>query len=155
MLMSGRIIPTIGEPNIPPTFDSDLELSRSQQTPSSNNTREDSTHGHHQMVNTESRLLILHQQSVQFIYSVVSNSLQPHGLQPTMLLRPWDSPGKNTGVGCQFFLQGIFSIQELNPGLLYCRQILYQVSYNGRPIFQQVWDINHLLVTETAFFLYS
>ena len=32
--------------------------------------------------------------------SVVSNSLQPHGLQPTRLLRPWDFPGKSTGVGC-------------------------------------------------------
>ena len=35
----------------------------------------------------------------------MSDSLQPHGLQPTRLLRPWDSPGKNTGVGCHFFLQ--------------------------------------------------
>ena len=33
-------------------------------------------------------------------YSVMSNSLQPHGLYPTRLLCPWDSPGKNTGVGC-------------------------------------------------------
>ena len=33
--------------------------------------------------------------------------LQPHGLQPTSLLCPWDSSGKNTGVGCHFFLQGI------------------------------------------------
>ena len=32
--------------------------------------------------------------------SVVSDSLQPHGLQPTRLLRPWDFPGKSTGVGC-------------------------------------------------------
>ena len=32
-------------------------------------------------------------------------SLQPHGLQPTRLLYPWDSPGKNTGVGCHFLLQ--------------------------------------------------
>ena len=31
-------------------------------------------------------------------------TLQPHGLQPTRLLCPWDSPGKNTGVGCQFLL---------------------------------------------------
>ena len=32
--------------------------------------------------------------------SVESNSLWPHGLQPTRLLRPWDFPGKSTGVGC-------------------------------------------------------
>ena len=39
------------------------------------------------------------------VASVVSNSVQPQGLQPTRLLRPWDSPGKNTGVGCHFLLQ--------------------------------------------------
>ena len=33
------------------------------------------------------------------------DSVRPHGLQPTRLLRPWDSPGKNTGVGCHFLLQ--------------------------------------------------
>ena len=36
--------------------------------------------------------------------SVVSDSVRPHGLQPTRLLHPWDSPGKNTGVGCHFLL---------------------------------------------------
>ena len=40
--------------------------------------------------------------------------LQPHGLQPTRLFRPWDFPGKNTGVGCHFLLQGIFPTQRLN-----------------------------------------
>ena len=35
----------------------------------------------------------------------MSNSVRPHGLQPTRLPRPWDSPGKNTGVGCHFLLQ--------------------------------------------------
>ena len=35
----------------------------------------------------------------------MSNSVQPHRLQPIMLPRPWDSPGKNTGVGCHFLLQ--------------------------------------------------
>ena len=39
--------------------------------------------------------------------SVVSNSLQPHGLQPTRLFCPWDSPGNNTGVGSLSLLQGI------------------------------------------------
>ena len=33
--------------------------------------------------------------------SVMSDSQRPHGLQPTRLLRPWDFPGKSTGVGCQ------------------------------------------------------
>ena len=38
------------------------------------------------------------------VASVLSDSVRPHGLQPTRLLRPWDSPGKNTGVGCHFLL---------------------------------------------------
>ncbi|XDA77014.1 hypothetical protein R6Z07F_007158 [Ovis aries] len=37
-------------------------------------------------------------------------------------------PDKNIGVDCHFLLQGIFLTQELNPGLLHCRQILYQLS---------------------------
>ena len=39
-------------------------------------------------------------------YSVVSDSFQPYRLQPTRLLCPWNFPGKNTGVGCHFLLQG-------------------------------------------------
>ena len=35
----------------------------------------------------------------------MSNSVPPHGLQPTRLFHPWDSPGKNTGVGCHILLQ--------------------------------------------------
>ena len=37
--------------------------------------------------------------------SVVSDSLEPRGLQPARFLSPWDFPGKNTGVGCHFLLQ--------------------------------------------------
>ena len=37
--------------------------------------------------------------------SVRSDSLQPHGLQPTRLLHPWDFPGKSTKVGCHCLLQ--------------------------------------------------
>ena len=51
--------------------------------------------------------------------SVMSDSLRPHGLQPTQLLRPWDFPGKNTGVGCHFLLQGIFPTQGSNQHLLH------------------------------------
>ena len=50
------------------------------------------------------------------------------------LLCPWDSPGKNTGVGYRALLQGIFLTQELNPCLLHCRQIFYQLSYKGSPL---------------------
>ena len=40
-----------------------------------------------------------------YVASVVSDSVRPHRQQPTRLLCPWDSPGKNTGVGCHFLLQ--------------------------------------------------
>ena len=41
------------------------------------------------------------------VTSVVSDSVQPHRRQPTRLPHPWDSPGKNTGVGCHFLLQSM------------------------------------------------
>ena len=40
-----------------------------------------------------------------FFFLFVSNSVRPRIRQPTRLPRPWDSPGKNTGVGCHFLLQ--------------------------------------------------
>ena len=45
------------------------------------------------------------------VCSAVSGSLRPHGLQPAKHLCAWNFPGKNTGVGCHFLLQGIFPIQ--------------------------------------------
>ena len=45
--------------------------------------------------------------------------------------RPWDSPGKNTGVGCHF--QGIFPAQGSNPHLLHCRQLLYRWARGTTP----------------------
>ena len=105
--------------------------------------------------------------------SVVSDSLRLHGLYDPRLYSPWNSSGKNTGVGnlsllqeifptqglnlglpdlqadslpaephgkpkntgvgSLSLLQGIFLTQELNRGLLHCRQILYQLSYEGSP----------------------
>jgi len=56
----------------------------------------------------------------------VSNSLLPHGLYSI-----WNSPGQDTGVGSLSLLQGIFPMQGLNPGLLHCRWILYQLSHRG------------------------
>ena len=50
--------------------------------------------------------------------SVMSDSLQPHGLYS-----PWNSPRQNTGVGSLSLLQGIFPTQGSNPGLLHCRWI--------------------------------
>ena len=63
--------------------------------------------------------------------SVVSSSLRPHGLQPARLLHPRNFPGKNTGVGCHFLLQGIFPSQGSKLGLLHCRQTLYRLSHQG------------------------
>ena len=60
-----------------------------------------------------------------------SDSLQFHGLGLTKCLCPWDSPGKNTGVGCHFLLQGIVPTQGSNPGLLHCRQTLSRQSCQG------------------------
>ena len=45
----------------------------------------------------------------------------------------WNSPGKNTGVGFHFLLQGISPTQGLNLSLLHHRQILYQLRYEGSP----------------------
>ena len=50
-----------------------------------------------------------------------------------ILCSPWNSPGQNTGVGSLSFLQGFFPTQGLNPGLLHCRWILYQLSHKGSP----------------------
>ena len=60
--------------------------------------------------------------------SVVSNSLRPHGLYS-----PWNSPGRNIGVGSLSLLQGIFPTQGSNPGIPHCRWILYQLSHKGSP----------------------
>ena len=57
--------------------------------------------------------------------SVVSHSLQTRGLHS-----PRNSPGQNTGVGSCSLLQGIFSTQRSNPGLLYYRWILYQLNHH-------------------------
>ena len=45
----------------------------------------------------------------------------------------WDSPGKNTGVGCHALLQGIFPTQGSNQGVLHCRRILYHLSHQRSP----------------------
>ena len=52
---------------------------------------------------------------------------------------PWNSPGQNTGVGSLSLLQGIFPTQGLNPGLLHCRQVLYQLSH------REVQELNKTL----------
>ena len=72
------------------------------------------------------------------------SSVQPHRWQPTRLCRPWDSPGKNPGVGCHFLLQGIFLIWGSNSGLLRYRQILYLLSHRGSH-----FDLNKIIYFAT------
>ena len=47
---------------------------------------------------------------------------------------PWNSPDKDTGVGCHSFLQGIFPSQGSNPSLLHCRQLPYCLNHQGSPL---------------------
>ena len=58
----------------------------------------------------------------------MSDSLRPHGLYSQ-----WNSPGQSTGVSSLSLLQGIFPTHWSNPGLLHCRQILYQLSHKWSP----------------------
>ena len=57
-----------------------------------------------------------------------SDSFQLHGLHSS-----WNSPGQNTGVGNRSLLQRIFLTQGSNPGLPYCRWLLYQLNHQGSP----------------------
>ena len=66
--------------------------------------------------------------------SVMSDSLQPHGL---WLLCRWDSPSKNSRVGCRSLLYGISLTQGLNLSLLHCKQMLYHLSHQG-------WHAHHV-----------
>ena len=75
--------------------------------------------------------------------SVISDSLWPNGPKPTRLLCPWNFPGKSTGVGCHSLLQGIFLTQGSNPGLLHCRQILYQLHQQGSTFIQALLKKTH------------
>ena len=66
--------------------------------------------------------------------TVVSDSLQFRALQPSRLLCPWHSPGKNIGVGCHSLLQGILLTQGSKQRLRHCGQILYHVSHQSREV---------------------
>ena len=66
-------------------------------------------------------------------HSVVSDSLQPHGLQPTRFLYLQSFPGKNTMVGCHFLLLGIFLIQGSNLPLLHLQADSLPLSHLRSP----------------------
>ena len=70
----------------------------------------------------------------------MSDSLWPHGLSPTSLLCPWDSPGKDTGVGCHALLQGIYPTQGLNSHVCCVgRRFLYHWCHLGSPTIS-LWE---------------
>ena len=62
-------------------------------------------------------------------HSPMSKSFQPCGLHPARLLCPWDIPGKDTGLGCHFFLQGMFQTQRLNLCPLHRQMNFLPLSY--------------------------
>ena len=82
----------------------------------------------------------------------------PMGCSPPGSSVHGDSPGKNTGMGCHFLLQGVFLTQGSNLSLLYCRWILYHLSYLGSPLearkdketdyppLQKEWSPAHTLI---------
>ena len=82
--------------------------------------------------------------------SVVSDSVQHHRRQPTRLPGPWDSPGKNTGVGCHFLLQCIKMKSEVK--LLSCVPIFatpWTTAYQAPPSMgfsRQEYCAAHLVV---------
>ena len=66
---------------------------------------------------------------------VVSDSVRPHRRQPTRLCRPWDSPGKNTGVGCHFLLQSM-KVKSESEGAQSCLTLRKPVGSSIHGIFQ-------------------
>ena len=74
-----------------------------------------------------------HQAPLSFTISWSLLKLMSIDSVPARLLCPWNSPGKNTGVGSHSLLQRIFLTQGSNPGILHCRWILYHLSHQGSP----------------------
>ena len=75
----------------------------------------------------------------------MSDSVRPHRRQPTRLRRPWDSPGKNTGVGCRFLLQ---CTVMLVTGKWYVTVILICISLND----EWCWTSFHFLINDPYIF---
>ena len=73
------------------------------------------------------KVIAMYGQSQCYLLSHV-DAFRPYGLLPARVLCWWNFPGKNTGVGCHFLLQGIFPTPGSNPGLWHCRRILYHLS---------------------------
>ena len=79
-------------------------------------------------------------------HTVVSSSLWPQALQPAKPICLWDSPGRNTGGGCQALLQGIFPTQGSNPGFPRYNMILHCQSHQGSPPAHPKLEVSNLIV---------
>ena len=83
----------------------------------------------------------------------MSDSVRPHRRQPTRLPSPWDSPGKNTGVGCHFLLQRmkLKSEREVTQLLVECKKV--------QPLWKIIWQfltkLNILLTYNPAVALFG
>ena len=89
------------------------------------------------------------EQLLLFSRSFMSDSSRPHGLYLTRLLCPWDSPGKNTGVGCHFLLWVNFPTQGPKPRLLNWQVDSLVLNHLGSSIWTVAWT------KPTGFFLHS
>ena len=101
---------------------------------------------------------ILQARMLQWVAFPFSRDLPNPGIKPkSPALQedalPSEPPGKpkNTGVGSLSLLQGIFPIQESNRGLLHCRRILYQLSYQGTNHLVNSSQSTNLRLSPTAF----
>ena len=82
--------------------------------------------------------------------------LRPHGLvQPTRLLCLGDFPGKNSGVGCYFLLQGIFPTQGSNPLLLHWQVDYFLVRHLESPRLSRLLQIDRVFIACNFFFMQS
>ena len=78
----------------------------------------------------------------------MSDSVQPHRRQPTRLRSPWDSPGKNTGVGCHFLLQRMKVKSESEVAQL-CLTLSDPMDWSlpgssAHGVFQEYWNHKNL-----------
>ena len=73
------------------------------------------------------------------VASVMSDSVRPHRWQPTRLCHPWDSPGKNTGMGCHFLLQ---CMKVKVKSLSYVRLLVtpWTAAHQAPPSRQEYWS---------------
>ena len=81
--------------------------------------------------------------------------LRPRGLQPARLLRPQDFPGKNTGVGCHFLLQGNFLTQGMNPYFLLWQGDSLPLSHQGNNFFDSPFVVSVMVVHSLHCYKYS